>query len=81
MDYKRMRLICTTLSIALFMASIMIPNGALRSEAAKSTSSNDWCYVSAFPEDRWVCFQDHDECNKAYALDLFKLDSCLKDNY
>lgn len=81
MDYKRMRLICTTLSIALFMASIMIPNGALRSEAAKSTLSNDWCYVSAFPEDRWVCFQDHDECNKAYALDLFKLDSCLKDNY
>ena len=81
MDYKRMHLICTTLSIALFMASMMIPNGALRSEAAKSTPSNDWCYVSAFPEDRWVCFQDQDECSKAYALDLFKLDSCLKDNY
>ena len=79
MDYKRMRLIITTLSIALFTLNIMIPNGALR--AAKSTPSNDWCYVSAFPEDRWVCFPDHDECNKAYALDLFKLDSCLKDNY
>lgn len=76
-----MHLIRTTFSIALFMASMMIPNGALRSEAAKSTPSNDWCYVSAFPEDRWVCFQDQDECNKAYALDLFKLDSCLKDNY
>jgi hypothetical protein len=76
-----MHLICTTFSIAVFMASMMIPNGALRSEAAKSTPSNDWCYVSAFPEDRWVCFQDQDECNKAYALDLFKLDSCLKDNY
>jgi hypothetical protein len=74
-----MRLIITTLSIALFTLNIMIPNGALR--AAKSTPSNDWCYVSAFPEDRWVCFEDHDECNKAYALDLFKLDSCLKDNY
>ena len=74
-----MRLIITTLSIALFTLNIMIPNGALR--AAKSTPSNDWCYVSAFPEDRWVCFQDHDECNKAYALDIFKLDSCLKDNY
>ena len=81
MDYKRMSLIITTLSIALFMANMMIPNGALRSEAAKSTPSNDWCYVSAFPEDRWVCFQDHDECDKAYDLDLFKLDSCLKDNY
>ena len=79
MDYKQMRLIITTLSIALFTLNIMIPNGALR--AAKSTPSNDWCYVSAFPEDRWVCFEDHDECNKAYALDLFKLDSCLKDNY
>ena len=81
MGYKRMPVIITTLSIALFMASMMIPNGALRSEAAKSTPSNDWCYVSAFPEDRWVCFQEHDECDKAYALDLFKLDSCLKDNY
>ena len=81
MDYKRMRVIITTLSIALFMANMMIPNGALRSEAAKSTPSNDWCYVSAFPEDRWVCFQEYDECDKAYALDLFKLDSCLKDNY
>ena len=81
MDYKRMRLVCTTLSIALFTLNMMVPNGALRSEAAKSTPSNDWCYVSAFPEDRWVCFEDHDECNKAYALDLFKLDSCLKDNY
>lgn len=81
MDYKRMHVIITTLSIALFMANMMIPNGALRSEAAKSTPSNDWCYVSAFPEDRWVCFQEHDECDKAYALDLFKLDSCLKDNH
>jgi hypothetical protein len=76
-----MRLIITILSIVLFIANMMIPNGALRSEAAKSTPSNDWCYVSAFPEDRWVCFQEHDECDKAYALDLFKLDSCLKDNH
>lgn len=81
MDYKRFRVIITTMSVTLFMANIMIPNGALRSEAAKSTPSNDWCYVSAFPEDRWVCFQDDDECNKAYALDIFKVDSCLKDNY
>ena len=80
MEYKRMRLICTTLSIVLFMASMMIPNGGLRSEAAKSNPSNNWCYVSAFPEDRWVCFQDHDKCDKAFALDLFKLDSCLKDS-
>ncbi|CAN5590943.1 hypothetical protein BH18THE1_BH18THE1_19950 [soil metagenome] len=80
MDYKRISVIITTMSIALFMANMMTPNGALRSEAAKSTPSNDWCYVSAFPEDRWVCFQDHDECDKAYALDLFKFDSCLKDN-
>ena len=81
MEYKRMHLICTTLSLSIvvFMASMMIPNGALRSEAAKSNPSNDWCYVSAFPEDRWVCFQDHDKCDKAYALDLFKLDSCLND--
>ncbi|MGI0022310.1 MAG: hypothetical protein ACRD9Q_05545 [Nitrososphaeraceae archaeon] len=80
MDYKQISVIITTMSIALFMANVMIPNGVLRSEAAKSTLSNDWCYVSAYPEDRWVCFQDHKECDNAYALDLFKLDSCLKDN-
>ena len=80
MDYNQIGTLGTTLSIALFMTSIMISSGAVRLEASKSTS-NDWCYVSAFPEDRWVCFQDHDQCNKAYVLDLFKSDSCFKDNY
>jgi len=80
MDYNQIRTLGTTLSIALFIVSIMISSGAVRLEASKSISSNNWCYVSAFPEDRWVCFQDHDQCNKAYVLDLFKSDSCFKGN-
>jgi len=63
MDYNQIRTLGTTLSIALFIISIMISSGAVRLEASKSISSNNWCYVSAFPEDRWVCFQDHDQCN------------------
>jgi|GEM_PF-458318 len=80
MDYNQIRTLVTTLSIALFIVSIMISSGAVRLEASKSISANNWCYVSAFPEDRWVCFQDHDQCNKAYVLDLFKSDSCFKGN-
>lgn len=81
MDYHQIRTLGTTLSIALFIISIMISSGAVRLGALKSISSNDWCYVSAFPEDRWVCFQDNDQCNKAYVLDLFKSDSCFNGNY
>ena len=79
MDYKLVRSRVTTMSIALVMAIMISSNGATQSDAAKLNSLNDWCYVSAFPEDHWVCFQEHDECDKAYASDLFKFDSCLKD--
>jgi hypothetical protein len=80
MDYKLVRSIVTTMSIALVMAIMISSNGATQSDAAKLNSLNDWCYVSAFPEDHWVCFQDLEQCDKAYASDLFKFDSCLKDS-
>ena len=78
MNYKAARAIITTLSIALFVASIMISNSPLRSETTKSSTSSGWCYVSAYPEDRWICFPDHEQCNKAYSLDIFNFDSCIK---
>jgi hypothetical protein len=61
------------------MIIMISSNGATQSNAAK-LNSKDWCYVSAFPEDHWVCFQDREQCDKAYASDLFKFDSCLKDS-
>ncbi|HEY7696499.1 MAG TPA: hypothetical protein VH797_10435 [Nitrososphaeraceae archaeon] len=39
---------------------------------------SDWCYMTAFPEDRPVCFQSHEECKKAESSDLFKSDDCFK---
>ncbi|MFZ0252413.1 MAG: hypothetical protein WAL28_01270 [Nitrososphaeraceae archaeon] len=80
MNYKLVHSIITTMSIALVMIIMIISNGATQSNAAKLNSLNDWCYVSAFPEDHWVCFQDREQCDKAYASDLFKFDSCLKDS-
>jgi hypothetical protein len=48
--------------------------------AADSNDSSfwaDWCYISAFPEDRPVCFSSQEECKKAESSDLFKSDSCF----
>ena len=46
-------------------AIIMISYGAIEAESSKSDNSLDWCYVSAAPEDRFVCLPNHENCNDA----------------
>lgn len=49
--------------------------------AADSNDSRfwtDWCYISAFPEERPVCFSSQEDCKKAESSDLFKSDTCFK---
>ncbi len=78
MNYNGLPAIITTLSITMLAATIMISYTALPTEATKSDTLIDSCYVSAFPEDRWVCFPNHEECNKAQSSDLFISNSCFK---
>jgi hypothetical protein len=78
MKYKGLPAIITTLSIAMFAGIVLIPYSAWGIEGAKSAFWSDWCYTSAFPEDRWVCFPNHEECKKAESSDLFKSDYCFK---
>jgi hypothetical protein len=72
MNYKVVPAIITALSIAMLGTTIMISYGAFRAEATKSGTSMDWCYISAFPEDRSVCFPNHEECNKGQSSDIFR---------
>lgn len=81
MNYKASPLIKTTLPIAMLGAIIMISHGALGAESTKSDNSFDWCYVSAAPEDRFVCLTNHEDCNKAKSLDLFASSFCFKDKW
>ncbi len=81
MNYKVVPAINTTLSIAMLGAIIMISYTGLRAEATKSDSSLDWCYVSASPEDRFVCLPTHEDCNKTQSSDLFVSSSCFKDKW
>jgi len=73
-----MRATLMTLSIATLALTIMISYSPLQAEATKSGTSNDWCYISAFPEDRSVCLPNHKECNKAQSSDVFASSSCFK---
>jgi len=81
MNYKAVPTIKTTLPIAMLGAIIMIPYGAMEAESTKSDNSFDWCYVSAAPEDRFVCLPNHEDCNKAKSLDLFASNSCFKNKW
>ncbi len=78
MNYKGVLVIVTALLIAMFGETIMSSYTGLGAESTKSSSQGDWCYVSAFPEDRWVCFTSHEECEKAESSDAFKSDYCFK---
>lgn len=78
MNYKDVSAIVTPLAIAMFWETILISYSALGAESAKSGIWSNYCYISAFPEDQWVCFQNHEECNKAESSDLFKSDYCFK---
>ena len=77
MNSKGIPLIITTLSILIFGETIMSSYATLGIEMTASSVWSGWCYVSAFPEDRPVCFPSHEECKKAESLDQFKSDPCF----
>lgn len=81
MNYKDVPTIKTTLPIAMLGAIIMISHGAMEAESAKSDNSFDWCYVSAAPEDRFVCLSNHENCNNVKSSDLFASSSCFKNKW
>jgi hypothetical protein len=78
MNDKGVPVTITTVTIAMVGAIIMILYSALSAEADTSGMSSDWCYISAAPEDRSVCFPNHKECNKAQSSDLFASSSCYR---
>ena len=81
MNSKAVPIIKTTLPIVMLGAIIMISYGAVEAESAKSDNSFDWCYVSAAPEDRFVCLPNHENCNNAKSSDLFASSSCFKNKW
>jgi hypothetical protein len=78
MSYKEAPTIIKTLLIIMLGETIMISYGVVGAESAKSGIWSDWCYISAFPEDRWVCFPEYEECKKAESSDIFKSNPCYK---
>lgn len=77
MNSKGMPLIITTLSMLMLGETIVSSYSALGVEVTTSSVWSDWCYISAFPEDRPVCFLSHEECKKAESSDRFKSDTCF----
>jgi hypothetical protein len=77
MNSKGIPLIITTLSMLMLGETIMSSSSALELEMTTSSISSNWCYISAFPEDRAVCFPSHEECKKAESSDRFKSDPCF----
>lgn len=78
MNHKRTCALITTLSVFVVAGNFLIPYNISAAESNDSGFWSDWCYVTAFPEDRPVCFQSHEECKKAESSDLFKSDDCFK---
>jgi hypothetical protein len=77
MNSDRMPVIITTLSMLILGEAIMCSYSAVGVEMTTSSIWRDWCYISAFPEDRPVCFPSHEECKKAESSDRFKSDTCF----
>ena len=65
-------------SVVMVGATFMILCGALPAQGGKPDTSTDWCYVSAAPEDRFVCFSNRELCNKAQSSDVFASTSCYR---
>ena len=78
MNSKGIPVVITTLSMLLLGGTIMSLYSALGVEVVNTSSIwSDWCYISAFPEERPVCFPSHEECKKAESSDRFKSDTCF----
>ena len=77
MNHKRTCTLITTLSVFVVVGNLLIPYNISAAESNDSGFWSDWCYITAFPEDRPVCFQSHEECKKAESSDLFKSDDCF----
>ena len=77
MNSKGIPVLITTLSILILGEAIMSSYSAQGVEVTTSSVWSGWCYISAFAEDRPVCFPSHEECKKAESSDRFKSDTCF----
>lgn len=78
MNDKGVNVIFISVTIAMVATMVMILYSALPAEGNKSGTSTDWCYISAAPEDRSICFANYKECNKAQLSDLFASSYCYR---
>lgn len=78
MDNKRIYAIITTLLVPFVGGNFLVSNYALAADSNAPGFWKDWCYISAYPEDRPVCFSSQEECEKAESSDLFKSDNCFE---
>ena len=76
MNYKGTSMV--TLSVFIALGFSLSPYYLSTAESEDSDFWSDWCYITAFPEDRPVCFKSHEECKMAESSDLFKSDGCFK---
>lgn len=81
MNRKRTFTLITTLSLSVVVGIFLIPYSISAAESNDPAFWSDGCYITAFPQDRPVCFQSHGECRKAESSDLFKSDDCFKHNH
>jgi hypothetical protein len=77
-DHKRIYAIIATLLILFVGGNFLASYYALADDSNDSGFWSDWCYISAYPEDRPVCFSSQEECVKAETSDLFKADNCFE---
>jgi hypothetical protein len=68
----------TTLIMPFFGGNFLVSYYALASDSNDSGFWTNWCYISAYPEDRPVCFSSEEECQMAESSDPFKFDTCFE---
>lgn len=78
MDHKRIYATITVFLMPFVGGNFLVSYYALGADSNDSGFWDDWCYISAYPEDRPVCFSSQEECKKAESSDLFKSDNCFE---
>ena len=77
-NHKGIYAIISILLAPIVGENFLVSYYVLATDSNVSSFWTDWCYISAFPEDRPVCFSSQEDCKKAESSDLFKSDTCFK---
>lgn len=78
MNHKGIYVIISILLTPIVGDNFVTSYYVLAADSNDSSFWADWCYISAFPEERPVCFSSQEDCKKAESSDLFKSDTCFK---